>query len=126
MDIPPPQNGGEYPTAAAAIEFIQLHGKANGYFMITKRSKPDSVKPAAKTAYYLQCDRHSSYQSKSIGIQQSSTKTTGCPFKVVIQRYPGADFWTLDVKDEPHNYNASNNLTAHPGHRRRDIAQIAT
>ena len=124
MDIPVPPDDGQYATAAAAIDFIQSHGKSNGYCMITRRSKPDGVDSHDKTAYYLQCDRYGSYQSRSAGIRQGSTKTIGCSFKIVVRRIHSLDddVWTLDIQDAPHNHDRSANASAHPGHRRRDIA----
>src|SRR5579871_4669902 len=77
-----------------------------------------------KTRYYYHCDRFKKYQSKAT-ILNTSTRTTGCPFKLIIFK-TNNDKWKLEVRDKHHNHPRSLNPSAHNVYRRRTPAQKDT
>jgi hypothetical protein len=102
------------------------HARANGYWMIIKRSKPDKSSKELKHTYYLSCDRYDKYKPKKAGIRAATSKATGCPYKIVIRKVTDPDsdvepYWKFEVGEERHNYNPSSHFSAHAGCRRVDM-----
>ena len=97
IDPPPDHTYGSYEEAHNALK---THGMQHCYgFYIHRRRPHDSD---VKTRYYFQCDKSRTYQSKAT-VRSTSTRTTGCPFRLVIFKMKREDDqqmndqWTLEV-----------------------------
>jgi hypothetical protein len=91
-DIAPPPDS-LYASYEEAYNALKSHGMQHGYGFLLQQSKPH--KSDIKTRYYYQCDRCRKYQSKA-KILSTSTRTTGCPFKLIIFK-TNNDQWKLEV-----------------------------
>ena len=99
---------------------LKTHGMQHGYGFVLKRSKPHNSD--VKTRYYYHCDRFRNYQSSAKKLN-TSTRSRGCPFKLVIFKMKHSEQWKLDVLDKHHNHPPSINPSAHNVYRRRTTAQ---
>ncbi len=95
----------------------------HGYGFRLRQSKPHNSD--VKTRYYFHCDRFGTYQSRARTLN-TSTRTTGCPFKLIIFKTKANDQWKLEVRDKNHNHPPSLNSSAHNVYRRRTPAQKET
>lgn len=120
--ITPPPNC-LYTSYEEAYNALKSHGMQHGYGFVLKESKP--YKSDVKTRYYYRCDRFKDYQSKAT-ILSTSTRATGCPFKLTIFKTKDNDQWELEVRDKHHNHGPSLNPSAHNVYRRRTPAQKDT
>ncbi|EKG09961.1 Transcription factor FAR1-related protein, partial [Macrophomina phaseolina MS6] len=118
-DIAPPLDL-FYDSYEEAYDALKTHGMQHGYGFVLKRSKPHNSD--VKTRYYYQCDRFRNYQSSAKTLS-TSTRSTGCPFKLVIFKVKHSDQWKLEVQDKHHNHPRSINPSAHNVYRRRTPAQ---
>lgn len=118
-DIQPPLDL-LYDSYEEAYNALKAHGMQHGYGFVLKRSKPHNSD--VKTRYYYHCDRFRKYQS-SAKILSTSTRSTECPFKLVIFKIKHSDLWKLEVQDKHHNHPPSINPSAHNVYRRRTSAQ---
>jgi hypothetical protein len=109
-----------YGSYEEAYDALKTHGMQHGYGFVLKRSWPHNS--AIKTRYYYHCDRFRNYQSRA-KILSTSTRSTGCPFKLVIFKAKHSDQWKLEVQDEHHNHPRSINPSAHNVYRRRTSSQ---
>jgi len=100
---------------------LKAHGIKHGYGFILKRSWPH--KSAVKTRYYYQCDRFRKDYQSTAKVLSTSTRSTGCPFKLVIFKTKQNDQWKLEVQIGSHNHPPSINPSAHNVYRRRTSAQ---
>jgi hypothetical protein len=109
-----------YDSYEEAYDALKTHGRQHGYGFVLKRSKPHDSD--VKTRYYYHCDRFRTYQS-SAKKSSTSTRATGCPFKLVIFRMKHSEQWKLEVLDKHHNHSRSINPSAHNVYRKRTTAQ---
>jgi hypothetical protein len=117
-DIEPPPDR-LYDNYEEAYNALKSHGMQHGYGFVLNRSKPPNSD--VKTRYYYHCDKFRTYQSKA-RILSTSTRTTGCPFKLIIFK-TNNDQWKLEVRDKHHNHTRSLYPSAHNVYRRRTPAQ---
>ncbi len=97
--IPPPDS--LYASYEEAYNALKSHGMQHGYGFVLKESKP--YNSDVKTRYYYRCDRFKEYQSTATMLS-TSTRATGCPFKLVIFKTKNNDQWKLEVQDKHHNH----------------------
>ena len=121
-DIPPPPDC-LYASSEEAYNALKSHGMQHGYGFRLRKSTPH--KSDVKTRYYYHCDRFGEYQSKAT-ILSTSTRKTGCPFKLIIFKTKDNNQWKLEVRDKHHNHPRSLNPSAHNVYRRRTPAQKDT
>ena len=119
-DIAPPPDL-LYGTYEEAFNALKAHGMQHGYGFVLKRSKPHNSK--VKVRYYYHCDRFRSNFQSTAKVLSTSTRSTGCPFKLVIFKIKDSDQWKLEVQDKHHNHPRSINPTAHNVYRKRTPAQ---
>jgi hypothetical protein len=103
-----------------AYDALKTHGMQHGYGFVLERSKPHN--PNIKTRYYYHGDRFRTYQLSAKKLN-TSTRSTGCPFKLVIFKVKHNEQWGLEVLDKHHNHSRSINPSAHNVYRRRTTAQ---
>jgi hypothetical protein len=72
------------------------------------------------TTYH--CDRFRTYQSSAKKLN-TSTRATGCPFKLAIFKVKHSEQWKLEALDKHHNHPRSINPSAHNVYRRHTTAQ---
>jgi len=124
---PPPDR--IYGSYEEALHSLRDHGMQHGYGFHIKRTKPHNSD--IKTRYYYECDKSKIYQSKASS-RSTSTRTTGCPFKLVIfkmkskEEEQGNDQWRLEVTNPEHNHEPSLHASAHPVYHRRTAAETDT
>jgi hypothetical protein len=99
---------------------LKAHRMQHGYGFVLKRSKPHNS--VVKLRYCYQCDRFRNCQPRA-KILSTSTRSTGCPFKLVIFKAKDSDQWRLEVQDEHHNHTRSINPSVHNVYRRRTSSQ---
>jgi hypothetical protein len=121
-DIPPPLDS-LYASFEEAFDALKSHGKENGYGFLRQRAWPHNSD--IKTRYYYHCDCSRNYQSKATTLS-TKTRTTGCPFRLVIFKNKNDDQWKLEVKEKHHNHPRSLNPSAHNVYRKRTSAQKDT
>ena len=110
-----------YSSYEEAYDALKTDGMQHGYGFVLKRSWPHNS--TVKTRYYYHCDRfRHNYQSSAKALS-TSTRSTGCPFKLVIFRTKHSDQWKLEVQNRNHNHPRSINSSAHNVYRRRTPAQ---
>ena len=109
-----------YSSYEEAYNSLKAHGIQHGYGFVLKRSKPHNSD--TKTRYYYQCDRFRKYQSNAKKLK-TSTRSTGCPFKLVIFKVKHNKQWKLEVQDKHHNHSRSIDSGAHNVYRRRTSVQ---
>ena len=110
-----------YSSYEEAYDALKTHGMQHGYGFVLKRSWPHNS--TVKTRYYYHCDRfRHNYQSSAKALS-TSTRSTGCPFKLVIFRTKHSDQWKREVQNKDHNHPRSINSSAHNVYRRRTPAQ---
>lgn len=118
-DIQPPLDL-LYDSYEEAYNTLKAHGMQHGYSFVLKRSKPHNTD--VKTRYCYHRDRFRKYQSTA-KVLSTSTRSTECPFKLVIFKTKHSDRWKLEVQDKHHNHPRSINPSAHNVYRRRTSAQ---
>jgi hypothetical protein len=118
-DIAPPPDS-LYNSYEEAYGVLKTHGMQHGYGFRLRTSKPPNSD--IKTRYYYCCDRSGTYQSKATTLS-TSTRTTGCPFKLLIFKTKDNNQWKLEVTNEHHNHLRSLNPSAHNVFRKRTAAQ---
>ncbi len=102
-----------------AYTALKEHGLRYGYgFKIRTSSSIGS--DTIKTRVYFCCDKSRTYNSQA-RVRSTSTRTTGCPFKLVIRQKDNQ--WLLQVTNNQHNHGPSLNPSAHHVYRRRTPAQ---
>lgn len=109
-----------YDSYEEAYDALKTHGMQHGYGFVLKRSKPHNSD--VKTRYYYHCDRFRTYQSSASKLN-TSTRATGCPFKLVIFKVKHSQQWKLEVLDKHHNHSKSISPSAHNVYRKRTTAQ---
>jgi len=109
-----------YSSYEEAYSSLKAHGIQHGYGFVLKRSKPHNSD--TKTRYYYHCDRFRKYQSNAKKLK-TSTRSTGCPFKLVIFKVKHNKQWKLEVQDKHHNHSRSVDSGAHNVYRRRTSVQ---
>ncbi|OWY49387.1 Transcription factor FAR1-related protein [Alternaria alternata] len=109
-----------YDSYEEAYNALKAHGMQHGYGFVLKRSKPHNSD--VKTRYYYHCDRFRKRQSTA-KVPSTSTRPTGCPFKLVVFKTKHSDRWKLEVQDKHHNHPRSISPSAHNVYRRRTPAQ---
>jgi hypothetical protein len=117
-----------YDSYEEAYSALKSHGIEHGYGFVLKQSKPHNSD--IRTRYYFQCDRFRDYQSIATTLS-TSTRGSGCPFKLTIFQIKNSSQWVLTVTDSNHNHERSLNPSAHNVYRRRtqeqkDIIQLMT
>jgi hypothetical protein len=75
----PPES--TYASYEEAYNALRDHDIQYGYGYLLHLSRPH--RSATKTHFYYRCDRYRNYESKAT-IRKTSTRTTGCPFSLVI------------------------------------------
>ena len=110
-----------YSSYEEAYDALKTHGMQHGYGFVLKRSWPHHA--AVKTRYYYHCDRFRRNYQSSAKLLSTSTRSTGCPFKLVIFRTTRSNQWKLEVQNKDHNHPQSINPSAHNVYRRRTPAQ---
>ena len=121
---PPPDD--TYPSYEDALDALRSHGMQHGYGFYIQRTKPHSSD--VKTRYYYQCDKSRIYSSKAT-VKSTSTRTTGCPFKLVIFKVKGEDDervneqWRVEVTNSEHNHGPSLHPSAHHVYHKRKVAE---
>lgn len=126
IEPPPDCTYGSYDEA---LDALRTHGSLHGYGFHIKRTKPHNSH--VKTRYYYQCDKSKTYQSKAT-VRSTSTRTTGCSFKLVIFKMkaeadqPTDDRWMLQVTNPDHNHRPSLHASAHLVYHRRTAPQTDT
>src|SRR2546423_5242461 len=124
---PPPD--GIYTSYEEALDALKSHGMHHGYGFYIQRTKPHNSD--IKTRFYYQCDKSKMYQSKATSLS-TSTRTTGCPFKLVIFKMKSEgdgqtnDQWMLQVTNPEHNHQPSLNPSAHLVYHKRTAVQTET
>jgi hypothetical protein len=121
-EIPPPPDC-LYACYEEAYDALKGHGKQYGYGFLLQRSKPHNSD--IKTRFYYHCDKYRTYTSTATKLN-TGTRTTGCPFKLVIFKAKDLDEWRLQVTDKNHNHPPSIHPSAHNVHRKRTPAQKST
>jgi hypothetical protein len=116
-DIPIPPNS-TYSTYEEAYNAFVQHGTESGYGFYLQRSRPHHSD--IKTRYYFNCDKHGKYRPKGT-IRQTGTRTTGCPFNVII--YRDSNQWQLRIQNGYHNHPPSHHPSAHNVFRKRTSSQ---
>ena len=109
-----------YNSYEEAYDALKTHGLQHGYGFVLKRSKPHHS--TTKTRYYFHCDRFKNYQSSAKSLN-TSTRSTGCQFNLVIFKVKNKDQWQLEVKNKHHNHSKSINPSAHNVYRKRTSSQ---
>ena len=109
-----------YDSYEEAYSNLKAHGIQHGYGFVLKRSKPHNSD--VKTRYYYHCDRFRNYQSSAKKLNRS-TRSTGCPFRLVIFKVKHNNQWKLEVQDMHHNHSRSTKSSAHNVYRRRTPVQ---
>ena len=109
-----------YDSYEEAYSSLKAHGIQHGYGFVLKRSKPHNSN--VKTRYYFHCDRFRNYQSSAKKLN-TSTRSTGCPFRLVIFKMEHNNQWKLEVQDKNHNHSRSTNPSTHNVYRRRTSVQ---
>ena len=104
-----------------AYATLTTHALQNGYGFKLQQSRP--YNSSFKTYFNYRCDKSRTYNSQAT-IRQTSTRTTGCSFSVVITQ--ASDQWKLLAKKSYHNHTSSLNLMTHNVHCRRTQAQKDT
>ena len=92
---PPPEY--LYASYEEAFNALKSHGMQHGYGFHIQRTLPQNSD--MKTRYYYRCDRSGNYQSRA-STQSTSTRTTGCPFKLVIFKNKNDNQWKLEVANK--------------------------
>ena len=110
-----------YGSNEEAYNALKTHGIQHGYGFVLKRSWPHDSD--IKTRYYYQCDRFRKNFKSTAKVLSTSTRSTGCPFKLVIFKVKDSDQWKLEVQDMHHNHSRSINPSAHNVYRKRTSAQ---
>lgn len=119
-----PHNGIEeipftvFQTFSKSVEFMQAHSLNNGYAMSKLRSKREFEGEDGQKLYHrnwFQCDRHSKLSSQSSGKRKSSSRGTGCPFQIQIDRQDD-EKWSVSSKNT-HNHLPSIHPASHSVHR---------
>jgi hypothetical protein len=124
---PPPDN--TYSSYEDALNSLKTHGKHHGYGFHIYLSRPSNSN--FKTRYYYRCDKAKQYQSQA-SVRSTSTRKTGCPFKLVIFKMkseddqPTSDQWRLEVTNAEHNHDPSLHPSAHHVYHKRTAAQTET
>ena len=73
----------------------------HGYSFVLKRSKPHNSD--IKTRFYYHCDQFQVYQLSAQKLN-TSTRATGCPFKLVVFKVKHSEQWKLEVLDKQYNH----------------------
>ena len=132
-DIPPPPDL-FYNSYEEALDALKNHGMQHGYGFVLKRSWPHNS--TVKIRYYHHCDRFRKNYQSSAKTLSTSTRSTGCPFKLVIFKPKQGSQWKLEVQTEYHNHPRSINPSAHnidrspfeqgvhPGGTKHQLAEI--
>jgi hypothetical protein len=115
IPAPPDTAYRSYDEAYAALK---EHGIRYGYGFRISASRPASS--STKTRIYFCCDKYREYNSQAT-IRSTSSRASGCPFKLVIHQKD--DQWKLRVTNDRHNHGTSLNPSAHHVYRRRTPAQ---
>jgi len=124
---PPPDH--TYMSYEEAHEALKSHGMQHGYGFYINRTRPHASD--VKTRYYYQCDKAKTYGSKAT-VRSTSTRTTGCPFKLVIFKMKSEDHepmngqWRLEVTNPEHNHKPSLHPSAHHVYHKRKVAETGT
>ena len=109
-----------YDSYEEAYSSLKAHGIQHGYGFVLKRSKPHNSD--VKTRYYYHCDRFRNFQSSAKRLNRS-TRSTGCPFRLVIFKMKHNNQWKLEVQGMHHNHSRSTTSSTHNVYRRRTQAQ---
>ncbi|KAK7178632.1 hypothetical protein PSPO01_15326 [Paraphaeosphaeria sporulosa] len=110
-----------YGSYEEAYDALKTHGIQHGYGFVLKRSWPHNS--IAKTRYYYHCDRFRSNFQSTAKVLSTSTRSTGCPFRLVVFKMKVSGQWKLEVQDRRHNHPRSINPSAHNVYRKRTSAQ---
>jgi hypothetical protein len=128
MDIDPPPDR-TYGSYEEALDALRNHGMQHGYGFHIQRKWPHNSE--VKTRYYYQCDKSKTHRSKAT-VRSTSTRATGCPFKLVIFKMKSEDDdstneqWVLQVTNKEHNHEPSLHASAHLAYHKRTAAQTDT
>lgn len=110
-----------YSSYKEPYDALKTHGMQHDYGFVLKRSWPHHS--TVKTRYYYHRDRFRHNYQSSAKLLSTSTRSTGCPFKLVILRTKQSDQWKLEVQNKDHNHPQSINSSAHNVYRRRTPAK---
>ncbi|KAF2737683.1 hypothetical protein EJ04DRAFT_574415 [Polyplosphaeria fusca] len=100
-DITPPPDL-LYGSYEEAYDALKTHGMHHGYGFVLKRSWPHNS--IAKTRYYYHCDRFRNNFQSTAKVLSTSTRSTECPFKLVVFKIKDSGQWKLEVQDKRHNH----------------------
>jgi transposase-like protein len=114
---------GSYGSFEEAYNVFKNHGIENGYGFLLHRSRPHHS--TVRTYFHYRCDKSRIYKSKAL-IRETSTRTNGCPFNVVVSQASDQSQWRLEVKNASHTHLPSLNPLAHNVFRKRTQAQAET
>jgi hypothetical protein len=109
-----------FPSFQEAYDALKKHGIENGYGFYLKQSRPFYA--VVRTRFYYRCDKSRQYQSTA-SVRKTGSRTTGCPFSVIIGQDCDQDQWRLQVQNGSHNHIPSLNPSAHHVFRKRSEAQ---
>jgi hypothetical protein len=109
-----------YNSYEEAYDALKTHDMQHSYGFVLKRSKPHNSD--IKTRYYYHYNRFRTYQSSATRLN-TSTRASGCPFKLVIFKVKHSEQWKLEVLEKHHNHSPSINPSAHNVYRKRTTAQ---
>lgn len=115
-----------YASYEDAYSAFKSHGMKHGYGFHVEKRLPRGTD--IKTRYYFQCDRARKYKSKAT-IRKTSTRTTGCLFRVVIFKMKTEENdgqWRLETKNGSHNHPRSLNASTHHVFRKRTATEKET
>ena len=124
---PPPDR--TYGSYEEALDALRSHGMQHGYGFHLYRTRPPYSD--VKTRYNYECDKSKTYQSKAT-VRRTATRTTGCPFKLVIFKMKREDDeqtndqWKLEVTSSEHNHEPSLHPSAHHVYHKRKVAETDT
>ncbi|KAK0766596.1 hypothetical protein N5P37_000321 [Trichoderma harzianum] len=117
MPLQPPPTDKHFATSDEAFTALQAHARNEGFAMVKKR--PSCYEDGKPRRYDIACVRgNGAYKPKSAGLRKSTTKRTGCPFKMkIVQRKDSDDLWVPGILCGEHNHEPDLPI-AFPEHRR--------
>jgi len=85
LPIPPISEFGEpfYRSAEQAIEAINIHAQPQGFAVSKRGSQPNRVR--------IKCARSRAYKAQKATSQQSTTRSTECPYRATLYLRPDPD-----------------------------------
>ncbi|KAL7807507.1 hypothetical protein V8C44DRAFT_186290 [Trichoderma aethiopicum] len=117
MPLEPPPTDKRFTTADEAFKALQAHARDQGYAVV--KTRPSDYHNGKPRRYDISCVcGNGKYKSEAAGLRKSTTKRTGCPFKMkMVQRKDANDLWVLGILCGSHNHGA-NPAISFPEHRR--------